>query len=74
MRHTYVDSCFHLISDCGDPDIPYGRLSADSVTVYEGTATVECENGYQGGGTATCLSDGNWDTLPTCEPIGCFFG
>lgn len=57
--------------DCGDPYIPYGRLSADSVTVYEGTATVECENGYQGGGTATCLSDGNWDTLPTCEPIDC---
>ena len=33
---------------------------------------MECDSGFEviGSNVATCLFDGNWDTLPTCQPKG----
>ena len=54
--------------DCGEPTIPNGFLTGS--TLYDGTATVDCDSGYEGGGTATCQNNAQWETLPTCEPEG----
>ena len=48
-----------------------GALSGDDF--YTGTATIVCNAGYTGGGSATCLQTAVWDTLPTCNPRGIFF-
>ena len=71
------DSSQHLPSsfvDCGSPNTPNGKLTAESTTVFDGTAVVECNEGYEGGGVATCLDDATWDTLPPCTPVGKFKG
>ena len=62
----------YYILDCGEPDIPNGALSTASNTTFNGSAVVECDAGYevQGSDIATCLSSGNWDILPTCQPKG----
>ena len=62
----------HFTLECWEPDIPYGRLTTGSDTVFDGRATVECDPGFEviGSNVATCLFDGNWDTLPTCQPKG----
>ena len=69
MRKT-ATSCLNVITDCLEPDINNGGLQNGSETVYNGLATVECNLGYEGGGTITCLDTGRWDTLPICSPIG----
>ena len=70
-----VRSYFSDFSDCGKPDIPHGGLSITSVTVFDGTSTVECDAGYEviGSTTATCLASKIWDTLPICHPKGTFY-
>ena len=70
-----VRSYFSDFSDCGEPDIPHGGLSITSVTVFDGTSTVECDAGYEviGSTTATCLASKIWDTLPICHPKGTFY-
>ena len=69
MRKT-ATSCSNVIIDCLEPDIDNGSLQNGSETVFDGSATVKCNLGYEGGGTATCLDTGSWDTLPTCAPVG----
>ena len=66
LKQTFV-FCF---ADCGTPDTQNGKLTAESTTVFHGTAVVECYDGYEGGGVATCLSNATWDMLLPCTPIG----
>ena len=69
MNFIFMDI---IIPDCGQPFISYGFLAAGSSTLYAGTATVECDPGYQvlGSTTANCLTTGDWDTPPQCTPKG----
>lgn len=57
----------HIV-DCRRPTFSNGILNGD--TVFDGNATIECDAGYSGGGTATCLDTGRWATLPLCYPTG----
>ena len=61
----------HVISVCTpDPTIDFGVLEGDRF--YSGSAFVNCDDGYEGDGAATCLPDGTWDlaNLPACTAKG----
>ena len=60
-----------ILLDCGAfPTIDHGSVTGD--TVYGGTATVNCDTGYDLSGTLTCGLDGAWGTSPTCDPKGLY--
>ena len=65
--HTVI-----FILDCESPNIPNGYLTDGSDTFYSGTATANCDTGYElaGSDVAICLSNGTWDTLPVCNLQG----
>ena len=61
----------HVISVCTpDPTIDFGVLEGDRF--YSGSAFVNCDDGYEGDGAATCLPGGTWDlaNLPACTAKG----
>ena len=68
MHISYIQLPF---SDCGAPTLPNGFLIVGKEeTWFTGTAEVGCDVGHEGGGVATCLNLGTWDTLPVCAPKG----
>ena len=64
-----------LFSDCGDPregnpDLIHSDLNG--TTLYGASAFFQCHTGYEGSGSATCSTTGDWGQLPTCSPKGYF--
>lgn len=56
-------------SDCGTPpDVTNGAYTPPAATTEGSTVTYSCTNGYlmEGTSTATCQSNGEWATPPTC--------
>ena len=43
-----------------------GNLAGDNF--YDGTASIACHPGYEGGGSLTCQSSGAWGAKPSCNP------
>ena len=50
--------------------VPHGDVATDDVIVGS-TARVTCHAGYRGNSEVTCLKDGSWDGLVTCELVTC---
>ena len=65
--------CFQV--DCGTPpDLTNGNIVANVGTKYEDTATVTCDEGHTlvpDKPTLTCLTNGTWSNVGTCDPVVC---
>ena len=55
-----------VISDCGEPDVTHGHYVGS--TLYGGTASTQCDNGYEGDASITCTTAGTWGPIPDCTP------
>ena len=67
--------CLFLASDCVSTRVPFSSLYAAEGSLFGSTGQeiqVDCADGYQGGGVATCLADGVFDTSDvSCDPLPC---
>ena len=59
---------FQIISDCGPTGVLFSSLLGSSKFGEGGF--ISCDNGYKGGGAATCAATGIWEVLPECQPEG----
>ncbi|XP_045184352.2 sushi, von Willebrand factor type A, EGF and pentraxin domain-containing protein 1-like [Mercenaria mercenaria] len=57
---------------CGNPtSIANGNIVLNSGTLFQNTATVTCDTGYQESlNVISCTASGSWGTV-TCDPISC---
>ena len=67
--------CLYL-TDCGSPPSLTDGTVTYNMTVYNSSATYECDYGYNASKSdteITCLSTGAWDSIGfTCDPKGTF--
>ncbi|XP_053386927.1 uncharacterized protein LOC123542089 isoform X2 [Mercenaria mercenaria] len=69
---TAVPVC--KIKDCGYPSVPYTSVSLpNNKTTFGETILISCWTGYTltGSPTVTCLSNGNWEMMPSCIIVDC---
>ncbi len=73
LINNYNYSEWYTVVDCGSPPIIVsGSPGTPSGTTYQATVLYTCDSGYEVSAgvtvaTATCMANGNWGPLPTCQ-------
>ena len=63
-----ANNLLSVLTECPEQNVANGDLTGE--LFYTGSAVVNCDSGYEGGGAAECGSNGAWTSVPTCTPIG----
>jgi len=72
FQNTYVNNkAFELFSDCNFPSNILHGTAVYTTTLFGDVVNVTCNAGYTASVDAiSCMSNGAWDDVPTCVPVG----
>jgi len=72
IQNIYVNNkAIELFSDCSVPSKILHGTAVYTTTQFGDVVNVTCNAGYTASVDAiSCMSNGAWDEVPTCDPVG----